>query len=44
MLERCEVTDLFVDQCGHCRGSKTPEEEQVEEDLEFIKNIHKWVP
>lgn len=33
---RCPITDLYTEQCAHCRGLQTLEEEQEEIDRGII--------
>lgn len=35
MAERCELTDLLVTDCAHCRGIKAPDEEEVAMNRDF---------
>lgn len=38
-MERCELTDLYKDQCAHCLGHLTPEEEEYEDNVKFLDNL-----
>jgi hypothetical protein len=39
MRERCDLTELFKDECAHCQGDFTPDEEEIQ----IIKDIDKWL-
>jgi hypothetical protein len=39
MDERCELTDLYKDQCGHCLGHKDAEEQETEQLLQMVRSL-----
>lgn len=40
--EICEQSDLRRNACAHCRGIKSPEEEQAELDRKIIELARHW--
>lgn len=42
MTERCERTELLVDDCAHCRGHKSIEEQVADERIQLGEARTRW--
>jgi Zn-finger nucleic acid-binding protein len=43
MAERCKLTDLFIDQCAHCKGVDiTSDEEEALLNSSIVEQILGW--
>lgn len=44
MTERCETTDLLTDQCAHCRGHQSIEDQAATERAQLLVHDPRWFP